>query len=405
MAYVSQGKENSSPQHQQESTKATSQIFSDNRETSNATPSLQAMMANSPQQQKLKATAQMMTNSPAQQRLNSTSPIFVNKPEPLQRMEDEEPLQGKFETEPAQLEAAAEAPRPNNTGLPDNLKSGIENLSGMSMDHVKVHYNSDKPAQLQAHAYAQGSEIHVAPGQEQHLPHEAWHVVQQAQGRVKPTMQMKGDLQVNDDVGLESEADVMGGKALQMVIARSNDITSGNVSGRETGIIQRATVTVRNQTDDYNSGWVQAETQSTGVEAGPQSEAQRVQAIAGGEWLGGHMVNDRLGGGGGYANIVPITASMNNQHHTIENQAQQIVGNLGTRNEVRYRMNILRRTNHVFGENNEHQVNNLANRFQQHYDYRTKEVQAGGTQSRPIPYQAPGNITSVNGEVLDMDVN
>lgn len=34
----------------------------------------------------------------------------------------------------------------NNTGLPDNLKTGIENLSGMSLDDVKVHYNSDKPA-------------------------------------------------------------------------------------------------------------------------------------------------------------------------------------------------------------------------------------------------------------------
>jgi len=50
-----------------------------------------------------------------------------------------------------------------------------------------VHYNSDKPAQLQAHAYAQGTDIHLASGQEKHLPHEAWHVVQQKQGRVKPT--------------------------------------------------------------------------------------------------------------------------------------------------------------------------------------------------------------------------
>ena len=48
----------------------------------------------------------------------------------------------------------------NNTGLPDNLKTGMENLSGMSLDDVKVHRNSDKPAQLQAHAYAQGTDIH-----------------------------------------------------------------------------------------------------------------------------------------------------------------------------------------------------------------------------------------------------
>ena len=98
----------------------------------------------------------------------------------------------------------------NNTGLPDNLKSGIENLSGYSMDDVKVHYNSDKPAQLQAHAYAQGADIHLAYGQEKHLPHEAWHVVQQKQGRVKPTIQMKNMLNINDDEKLEKEADEIG---------------------------------------------------------------------------------------------------------------------------------------------------------------------------------------------------
>ena len=102
----------------------------------------------------------------------------------------------------------------NNTGLPDNLKSGVENLSGYSMDDVKVHRNSQKPAQLQAHAYAQGTDIHLGPGQEKHLPHEAWHVVQQKQGRVKPTMQMKGKVNVNNDDALEKEADIMGARAL-----------------------------------------------------------------------------------------------------------------------------------------------------------------------------------------------
>jgi len=101
----------------------------------------------------------------------------------------------------------------NNTGLPDALKSGIENLSGYSMEDVKVHYNSHQPAQLQAHAYAQGTDIHLAPGQERHLPHEAWHVVQQKQGRVKPTVQLKGHAPINDDAGLEQEADRMGSVA------------------------------------------------------------------------------------------------------------------------------------------------------------------------------------------------
>ncbi|MFJ3047906.1 DUF4157 domain-containing protein [Herbaspirillum chlorophenolicum] len=106
------------------------------------------------------------------------------------------------------------APKTNNTGLPNQLKAGVESLSGMSLDHVKVHYNSSRPAQLNAHAYAQGSEIHLAAGQEKHLPHEAWHVVQQAQGRVKPTLQMKSGTPVNDDKGLEREADIMGQQAL-----------------------------------------------------------------------------------------------------------------------------------------------------------------------------------------------
>ena len=163
------------------------------------------------------------------QRVEEEEPL-QGKFETAQRVEEEEPLQGRFETaqrveeeEPLQgrFPAAAQlkeesSAKPNNTGLPDNLKNGIENLSGMSMDAVKVHYNSSQPAQLNALAYAQGKDIHVAPGQEQHLPHEAWHVVQQAQGRVKPTMQMKEGVPVNDDAGLEHEADVMGARAMQM---------------------------------------------------------------------------------------------------------------------------------------------------------------------------------------------
>ena len=105
-------------------------------------------------------------------------------------------------------------PRPNNTGMPDNLKAGIESLSGFSMDDVRVHYNSSKPATVQALAYTQGTDIHVAPGQEKHLPHEAWHVAQQMAGRVSPTTNING-MPVNDNAALEHEADVMGEKAVQ----------------------------------------------------------------------------------------------------------------------------------------------------------------------------------------------
>jgi len=131
---------------------------------------------------------------------------------PVQRIEEEEPLQGKFASQ-ATAQREEQPAKANDTGLPDNLKTGIESLSGISMDSVKVHYNSPQPTQLNALAYAQGNDIHVAPGQERHLPHEAWHVVQQAQGRVLPTTQLKDGVPVNDDEGLEHEADVMGEKA------------------------------------------------------------------------------------------------------------------------------------------------------------------------------------------------
>ncbi len=153
--------------------------------------------------------------------------------------EEEEPLQGKFESiqrqEIPEEEEPLQTKRENNTGMPDNLKDGVESLSGIDMSDVRVHYNSDKSTEVGALVYTQGTNIHVAPGQERHLPHESWHVVQQAQGRVKPTMQLKDGIPFNDDEGLEHEADVMGAKALQ---------TDDKISE---GIIQKKTSNVINQ--------------------------------------------------------------------------------------------------------------------------------------------------------------
>lgn len=164
---------------------------------------------NSQEQQNLQSNAyqQMASDSPQVQQLKAVQEM-ANDSTQVKQLKGYQAMADSYTAETTQLKA-------NDTGLPDQLKTGVESLSGMSMDHVKVHYNSDKPSQLQAHAYAQGSDIHVAPGQEKHVPHEAWHVVQQAQGRVKPTMQMKANVPVNDDAGLENEADVMGAKALQ----------------------------------------------------------------------------------------------------------------------------------------------------------------------------------------------
>lgn len=163
----------------------------------------------------------------------------------------------------------------NPTGLPDKLKVGIENLSGLSMNDVRVHYNSSKPAQLQALAYTQGTDIHVGPGQERHVPHEAWHVVQQAQGRVQPTMQMKGSVPLNDDKGLEHEADVMGGKAVQM---------TGVMHDAKPDSVDRGAAPTQSKNEGYRSPALQMRSKL------PRSSVttpviQRLPKTWGGEWF------------------------------------------------------------------------------------------------------------------------
>jgi hypothetical protein len=157
---------------------------------------------------------------------NSAGYLIDNRPGAIAQRKLQEAIKNSRGISPIQKKA-------NNTGLPDSLKTGVENLSGYTMDDVKVHYNSDKPAQLQAQAYAQGTDIHIAPGKEQHLPHEAWPVVQQKQGRVQPTIQMKGKVNVNDDDGLEKEADVMGNKVLQMQTAQKGNSQSFKVNPKQ----------------------------------------------------------------------------------------------------------------------------------------------------------------------------
>jgi len=147
------------------------------------------------------------------QRQEEEEELLQGRFDPAQRLadEEEEPLQARADAGPApDAHVAAAGPG----GLPAGLRSGIEALSGMDMSDVQVHGGSSKPAEIHALAYTQGNEIHVAPGQEQHLPHEAWHVVQQRQGRVQPTLQVAG-VDVNDDAGLEAEADRMGARAQQ----------------------------------------------------------------------------------------------------------------------------------------------------------------------------------------------
>jgi hypothetical protein len=324
--------------------------------------------------------------------------------------EEEELDHGKFGT--AQLQPQLQqAPRANNTGLPDNLKAGVESLSGMSLDHVRVHYNSPQPAQLNALAYAQGSDIHLAPGQEQHLPHEAWHVVQQAQGRVRPTMQMAGGLAVNDDAGLEREADVMGarmtilkpqtdqryklehartpsdaalrakantkhksgGENTQFMcfIAQFNKGKKSPEKVKKTKKKFKTTLTVRNKNDSYETGWLDQLSRSTGVETGPREEAKKLGYILNTKCIGGHMINDQMGGGGGFDNIIPITVAMNRSHTEIENMITSRFSSTtkDSKLQFKYKMVVSERKSH---DTDRGKVSNWPTKFVNSYKIRSK---------------------------------
>ena len=116
-----------------------------------------------------------------------------------------------------------------NTGsraIANNIEQ-IEKISGVSLSDVNVHQNSTKPAQLKAEAYTQGNNIYLGPGYDKHFMHEAWHVVQQKQGKVKETTQYKG-VSINNEQNLEKEADIMANKSLSENSSNMENNSVGN---------------------------------------------------------------------------------------------------------------------------------------------------------------------------------
>ena len=160
-----------------------------------------------------------------------------------------------------QLMASPSAPpiqrKASSGSLPTDLVHGFAASTGHDLSNVNVHYNSSAPSQVGALAYAQGNDIHLGAGQEQHLAHEAAHVVQQREGRVTANTQVNG-MPVNDNKGLESEADSMGAKATQMKAApiQAKLISSTSSGPAQRKVIQRyAPITAAAQNArEWNAG-------------------------------------------------------------------------------------------------------------------------------------------------------
>lgn len=159
------------------------------------------------------------------------------------------PYQSKEGQKPAIQ--AKHRPVQRNTGNTNEaqIKANVSSIMGVDVTGAQVNYNSSKPAQLKAEAYAQGNTVEIAPGKEQHLGHELAHIGQQAQGRVQATTSRSGGepqqanngmVNINDDPKLEKEADDIGAQAQRMQPTQRKQVvgSSSSTKAQGEGIVQ-----------------------------------------------------------------------------------------------------------------------------------------------------------------------
>ncbi len=144
-------------------------------------------------------------------------------------------------------------------GLPAPVRSQMEDAFDFDFARVRVHEGNEAPA-VGARAFAQGNDLHFAPGQYDPsstgglalIGHELAHVVQQSEGRVPVTTQFKGAHDGNDDVSLEAEADLWGARAARgEPVGRSG---AGGSAEAGAGAVQRQVI----QRDEPRAGVVAA---------------------------------------------------------------------------------------------------------------------------------------------------
>jgi hypothetical protein len=153
---------------------------------------------------------------------------------------------------------AVPAPPPASGGgtpMPAAVQAKMEGALGADFSNVRIHQGPEAQS-IGALAYAQGTNLHFAPGQydpgsqrgQELLGHELVHVVQQAQGRVSAP-QGKGAA-INHDPALEHEADIRGAAA-----ARGEYVAGHEASA---GTTRQAAVTQSKSTPSSAAGPVQA---------------------------------------------------------------------------------------------------------------------------------------------------
>ena len=159
------------------------------------------------------------------------------------QMKSDSPAQLSTQSQPLQRKTSTSSGR----AMPEPVRAKMEKSFDTSFSSVSIHPESAQAKNLGALAYAQGSQIHFAPGQynpnsasgQALLGHELTHVVQQRAGRVPTPKQSKG-LPINANPALEQEADRLGAKA-----AQGQQVQVPGMNGRKALPIQHSTEPVR----------------------------------------------------------------------------------------------------------------------------------------------------------------
>ena len=197
--------------------------------------------------------------------MNDLQRAFPDLPAPDAEPEQHEPVPGKeslidvIQRKAAPVGAGAppgsfdEASSLVGAGQP--LHPGVQtqmqqSFGGEDFGGVRVHEGSGQASAIGAQAFAQGNDVHFAPGQydpgsqggRELIGHELTHVVQQREGRVA-TPQAKG-APINADTSLESEADTMGAAA-----ARGEIVRSGPTGGSGSGAVQAKAIAIQKKDD------------------------------------------------------------------------------------------------------------------------------------------------------------
>ncbi len=129
--------------------------------------------------------------------------------------------------------------------MPMALQAKMEKSFGADFSEVNIHANSAAATRVGALAYAEGEDVHFAPGQydpqsskgQELIGHELTHVLQQREGKVHPSGERAG-FSVNVDKKLEREADE-GGKAAAENKLQHNRATHSASTGSSVPMVQQ----------------------------------------------------------------------------------------------------------------------------------------------------------------------